>query len=612
MKKITLFITTIALIFNLSYSQIPYSTYLDANQVNASYNVCNSLFWNFQQPKYEIPKGSGKHSIFMHSLWMGGYDATNQLHVAGNQYLQFGRDFYSGPLYTQGSLKGTCDSVLSAQYNHIWEVNSFEIQEFIYRYTHNLMTGYTIPNDIVTWPANGPANCASNLAPYFDYNNDGHYDPLNGDYPLIKGDKMLYWIINDNTKPHTESHGVPLGIEVHCTAYEYSCDSIINASSDVLNYTTFLSYKIINRSENNYHDVYVGLFTDGDLGDANDDYVGFNLEKNAYYFYNGDSFDGNGQPNSYGVNPPAQSVVLLQGPLMNADGVDNLSNWNDNNILRCDSGYRYNPVSGHKEYVGSGDIMNGNINGRNFGDAIVDNEKLGFTNFIYNNRTGASYQTDPQEALDYYLYMSGYWKDNTIMTYGGTGHLSSVTPARFMFPDNSDQCSYGTNGVSVPIWNETTAGNPKGDRRGMGSMGPINLIPNQVFDIDLAFVWSRASTGGNVLDKLFNDIDIVKNMINPNNPPACHYNINLNVSNINKVDFKLYPTLVNDLLNIDLNNKLENSYRFSIKTIQGVEVMNGELKNAHSALNVSQLKSGIYLINVYNSENSFTKKFVHE
>ena len=48
--------------------------------------------------RYEIPKGSGKHSMFAGALWIGGYDDNGQLKVAGQTYRQSGTDYWPGPL----------------------------------------------------------------------------------------------------------------------------------------------------------------------------------------------------------------------------------------------------------------------------------------------------------------------------------------------------------------------------------------------------------------------------------------------------------------------------------------------------------------------------------
>jgi hypothetical protein len=482
------------------------------------------------------------------------------------------------------------------------------------------MAGYTIPNNILSWPAHGPSNLYFDyyLAPFIDYNQDGNYNPYDGDYPAIKGDRMLFWVFNDNTKPHTETGGLPLGVEVRCMAYSFDCDSLIQATDGVLNYTTFLTYQIINRSTNTYHDAYVGFYTDGDLGYAADDYVGFNLEKNAYYFYNGNAVDGTGQPEAYGTNPPAQAIVLLQGVFKDNDGVDDLTNWDDNNVLKCDSGFRYNSLSGHKEYVGPGDILNGNINGFNYGDGIVDDEMLGFSKFMTFNNGICPDVCDPLTSEQYYNYLSGKWKDGLPLTYGGTGHALSGTNARYMYPGNSDLCNYGTGGVAVNAWSEVSANNAPGDRRGLASIGPVTIEPGAINNVELAFVWSRDSTGGNVLNKLFNDIDKVKNIftvsnrVYPSSLPSCHPEINLAVlqNNLNPAFVKVYPSITSSILNIELNQTQTEKLHYSISTIQGVEIKSGEISDAKTQLDMSNLTQAVYVLKIFSNNDVWTYRFI--
>jgi hypothetical protein len=71
--------------------------YLDVNQVKARIYNSADHFWDMDsRPSYEVPKGSGVHSNFAHSLWIGGHDTSGTAHVAANTYRQNGVDFYSG------------------------------------------------------------------------------------------------------------------------------------------------------------------------------------------------------------------------------------------------------------------------------------------------------------------------------------------------------------------------------------------------------------------------------------------------------------------------------------------------------------------------------------
>ncbi|MBK9781978.1 MAG: hypothetical protein IPP55_18365 [Anaerolineales bacterium] len=48
---------------------------------------------------YEVPVGSGKHSLFAGAIWIGGLEAgSNNLKVAAQTYRQSGSDFWPGPI----------------------------------------------------------------------------------------------------------------------------------------------------------------------------------------------------------------------------------------------------------------------------------------------------------------------------------------------------------------------------------------------------------------------------------------------------------------------------------------------------------------------------------
>jgi hypothetical protein len=63
-----------------------------------------------------------------------------------------------------------------------------------------------------------------------------------------------------------------------------------------LNNTLFMHYDIINRSDNNYHDTYLGLFADFDLGFALDDNIASDVTNGMMYCYNGELLMVTGHP----------------------------------------------------------------------------------------------------------------------------------------------------------------------------------------------------------------------------------------------------------------------------------------------------------------------------
>ena len=256
-------------------------------------------------PTWEVPKGSGKETVFQHCLWVGGLDADDSLHFAANRSGQNGWDYWSGPLKP---MEATTDMMTSLKFHHVWNLTRAEIEQFI---THHGNENYQVPDDILTWPAHGEEGYAENLAPFVDVNADGRYNPADGDYPDIKGDRCLFFIFNDNYAMHSESGGAPFGLEVHAMVYTFDAPD-----DEALSNTVFFNYKIYNRSLSDYHEVYLGIWNDWDIGYGWDDYVGSDVRRGSCFAYNGTPVDGNGQPWAYGDNPPVQVCTVLAGPYM--------------------------------------------------------------------------------------------------------------------------------------------------------------------------------------------------------------------------------------------------------------------------------------------------------
>ena len=62
--------------------------------------------WDLSDAHYEVPKDSGKHSIFAHEHWFGGVDDGGTLRFAAMTYRQGGNDLWAGPCSNQ-SVHGT-------------------------------------------------------------------------------------------------------------------------------------------------------------------------------------------------------------------------------------------------------------------------------------------------------------------------------------------------------------------------------------------------------------------------------------------------------------------------------------------------------------------------
>lgn len=568
-----------------------YSSNLDVNNVNALIKPIGNQFNDWEgYPMYFVPIDEGTSTIFTSTLWIGGFDESEILHLSAEKYRQSGNDYIVGPLSYNDGLS-VADGV-EAMWDTIWEIEISEINDFLLNFNN---PEYEIPQSILNWPAHGNTDLGQshNLAPYFDVNNDGNYNPEDGDYPNIRGDKCLFFIFNDLCD-HTESGGEALGVEVHGMAYAFNCPE-----DDAFNNSIFLNYKIINRSQTTYSDTYIGLFTDFDIGYAADDYIGCDVDRGSFYAYNGDDFDETtGGMIGFGENPPAQSATLLGGPYKDSDGIDN------------------------PQFDGLGNqIVNESINGLNFGDGIADNERLGMTGFYYfnNSGTGANPATlDPGTPIAYYNYMRGYWLDNTALLYGGTGHYSgantSSTNAKFMFPGNpsSDTYNWGTNGTDLGAWSEETESNPPGDRRGMCSTGAFTFEPGDTAIIDIVYVYGvDINTKSSSNDIMKQNIDIIRegfiNNETPDGDPIIYSSVQeFQTNSISK--YHIFPNPANDIVTI--NSQLPQMAIVEIYNTNGqiVKAITISGHEGQTHISTQDLNTGLYFIKIKSELNTITKK----
>ncbi|MFH0867486.1 MAG: T9SS type A sorting domain-containing protein [Bacteroidota bacterium] len=553
---------------------------VNINNINARINNNGNLFWDFiGESKFEVPKGSGKHTIFNSTFWIGGLDSLDTLHVAAEIYEQTGHDFWSGPI------SNVYDSLYNAKWNHVWEIYKTDID---YHLTHCWQPGYIPAQVLIDWPGNGDTALGQSAitALFKDWNNDGIYNPYGGDYPLIKGDQAIYYIFNDDCLPHTESGGNKLGIEVHGMAYAFDCPD-----DSALWNTLFINYKIFNRSEMDYYNSFLGIYVDFDNGEWNDDYMGCDVQRGSFYVYNGDDIDGTGNLGDYGKFPPAQSLTVLAGPYMDPDGMDNPAG-------QCDE----------------------STNGFNFGNGIVDDERFGLRRFVYFNNGGTGNQSYPEIADDYYNYLQGKWKDSTKMQWGGNAHAPGPgvcgPECDFMFPADTDPCYWGTAGLTpncTPYWTETTTGNMPADRRGFGSMGTFTFEAGSMEELDIAFVFGRdyidstAQAGVTVMQQR---IDSIRNyFLNDSTPCGLGFS-GIAPSPIIIPQVKIFPNPAIGYITVEASGMLCD-LKYELFDIIGRKINQGKL-NCTSAnqINVSNLDKGIYILNISDGLKKFSRKLI--
>ncbi len=575
------------------------SAFLDINNVNTLITDNSDQNWDSRAAltKYFVPKESSTSPLFNSAMWIGGY-ASGGLRVAAMTYRQNGYDFWPGPI---NPATDAIDNATMLAYNQVWKVNRYDIANFLYAWSiGTVQSGVFIPPvSITTWPGNSPYT-GKPLAPYVDFNGDGIYNYMQGDYPLIKGDQMIWSVYNDVYHNHTETGSVgSLGIEVHASAYAYTCPSIPDSNA-VLNNTTFYNYQIINYSSNQYDSTRMGLYMDTDLGNYTDDYVGCDVMNNFGYTYNGENYDSDiGLNPGYHSNLPVFACNVLNGPKANPnDGIDN----NNNGII--DEANEHCLMDGFIYYNNSGSPINGNPSGSS-------------------------------QGYPYYYLMNNAWEEGTPMTYGASGLTAGGARCRYLYPGTSDPYGIGMGGSIVsPVappggaaaygstgWTEAQAGNPFGDRRFMVNIGPFTMKPDSTYNFDYALVFTQDSANcyGNAICPIthaVSDNQRVRNWFNNNTFPSCLSLAGLGIKENNtapSLDFKLYPNPANSMVYIEfekpLNKVTIEVYDMLGKVVRGLQY-NDSVK--YASIPVSDLQSGVYMVKIQTEEGLSVKKFIKE
>lgn len=400
--------------------ELPYED-LDINNVRARISMNGLLGFNMQMPSdkihYEIPKGGGVNSLFAEMIWITALAENDSLHLAISFYQE--SDFCAGP---NGITAQT-----STEFKRLWKINQSMIDSF----KNGLYT--VIPKQILEWPGRLNPNVDflpdQDLAPFFDVNQDGTYDPSLGDYPLILGDQSIWQIYSDGLAPNVTAYNPDffpedvqrnLNIEVQVEAFAYN-------TVPALENTTFYKFTITNNSSNNYKEAYLGHLIDYDLGFYRDDYVGTSVPHRLSYCYNGNEIDF-----EYREEVPIIGQMILKSPSINQGETEEA------------------PFATSRWYM-------------------KDFSTRGW----------------PERPSAYYTYIQGNWRDGTPLVYGGNGWPESGEegePYPFMY-DSPPNAPGG--------YSECAIDNPKDDRSMLQSVGPFNLKAGETKEHFMAIIWSN-------------------------------------------------------------------------------------------------------------------------
>lgn len=349
--------------------------WFDINRMNGIYR--NNGTWLYDNIAgdwgLEWPKGSGLSPMYAAGQWIGA-KINGDVCVAGIQH--DASEYWAGEILSPGVAANSRDPK--------------------YRW-YDLYKGGVRPNgspdDYIDWPFDQGA----------PVDEDGN--------PLLIGDRTMFCVYND-LADHSLFASNKLNVEVRQIVFGFN-------RADALGDMHFIKWQLVNKSGVDWDSTYFCIWTDPDIGDANDDFVGCDPELGLGYCYNADDDDQN-----YGSAPPATGVDFFQGPI-----IDNP----DSTVILPD------------------------------GTELTGKEMLKMTSFVYYNNNNTP-QGNPNNAGDIWNYFRGYWQDYTPITEGGTGTNPNNPPTKFMFSGDPES---GTG------WLDSEAD----DRRFIMTTGPFDMPP---------------------------------------------------------------------------------------------------------------------------------------
>lgn len=398
-------------------------------------------------------------------------------------------------------------------------------------------------------------------APYEDMNHDGHFT-RGVDKPRIFGEQTAWFVVNDLNPTLTSFFAgtQPMGIEMQVTEFG-------NNTADLKN-VLFKKVCLINKGSLAIKDYHVGIWSDPDLGDAADDFVGCDTMLNLEYVYNGDADDAGA--NGYGHTPPALGYYCVQPPVTIGTPSDSAFFFG-----RYHKGYKASRMESFNLYLGGSVLYKDWAQGQAAGSQQ-----------LFNNLNGL------------------LWDGSAILdpTQGGIA-------TKFIVPGDP---------VGHTGWYEGSGwpgGVAPGDRRMLMSFGPRNFNPGDTMEFVYAYVIDRGSNNINSITKMkelantvrqqytglvatavekqdagVTQFGLLQNYPNPFNP-SCR--IIYSLAQPGNVSLKVYDVLGNEV------TTLTDSWQQA-----------GTHEVVFNSKQHKQLASGVYFYHLQAGANSTVKKMI--
>jgi hypothetical protein len=384
------------------------------------------------------------------------------------------------------------------------------------------------------------------MAPFVDVDNNGLYDPLQGDYPMIKGHQMLWFVYNDNGPSlHNEiTQMEAMGIEVKVSVYGYSLG---NAAENIIFYELELR-----NAKQDLDSFVAGIFADFDLGYHLDDYIGYDSSRNLAYTYNGFMADGSGQADAYSDSIPTAGIRML-------------------------------------EYPGN--------------DCAVHTAPGGFMYFLNNT---SHIMGNPVNGLEIYQYLNNTWRNGSHLSapYIDQGaqvvHDAGYDPG----PGPITPVNYAFDGKSYDLgipWKECSVQRPPADRRVVMNLKPMQFPQGQTIKMAFALVASERKKDNGCpsysLTRL-SEISDTAQLLFCNPAPTAIATLPSAAS------VRVFPNPATEFIQVDVTSP---AATFRLLDLNGRTLANEQVTDGYR-MDVSSFTSGMYLWQVATEKEAVSGK----
>ncbi len=397
------------------------------------------------------PRGTAAN-IYLDGVLVGGYTGGNLLHVSGTIY---SNGLVSGYVDDAGNLQQGGD-VRLYRIRKGWETltvdqvrqDAAEIYETSVSGVSDAQIQAVLDQYEEDWN-NWPTHLG---APFYDLDNDGVYDPADGETPGVANADQVIWYVASDADVGTTSalYGcTPIGVEIQYTLWGY------NQPGAALGQIVFKNVRVINKGGADLTDAYISLWSDPDVGDYTNDFVGVDTTLSLMFSYNGVADDGDYA--AYGLAPAAVGYDFFAGPIVESPGDTAIFD------LKKKPGYRNLPASSFGYFVAGG---------------------------VYSDPGPYG---DTEAAREYYNLMKGFAPTDDLDNPTAWIDSSSGTAVTTKFPLAGD-----------PVTGEGDLDANPADRRMLINAGPFTLAVGDTQDVVTAVI-------GGIGDSYLTSVTDVKN-----------------------------------------------------------------------------------------------------